>query len=143
MRSATTTRPSAPVRRTRSATPEHRNPSLPVSLGIAAVAAFFHVGAVLVVHVQTHGIAQFPDARGYDEASARIAAAWANGNTLGLEQLWGIANSRLFGYQTLMALCRFLTATLRPAPRLTSRRTNLTGCPSTMTSRSGWLVIKR
>ncbi|MFF4348674.1 hypothetical protein [Streptomyces sp. NPDC001530] len=108
MRSATLTRSTTAASRAPSETPE-RQSSVGVSLGIAAVAAVFHVATVLVVHVQTRGAAQFPDARGYDEASTQIAAAWAHGESFSMSLLSRLSGSEMWGYQTVMALGKIMT----------------------------------
>ncbi|MGW2525324.1 hypothetical protein ACWC09_52070 [Streptomyces sp. NPDC001617] len=107
MRSTTMTRPGATTRQTPSEVPQ-RSSFTGTSLSIVAVAAVFHVVTVLVVHVQTHGTAQFPDAREYDEASTRIATAWAEGKKLGPMELDWLSGSQLFGYQTAMALGKLM-----------------------------------
>lgn len=79
------------------------------ALAVFAAAAVLHVGVVLVVHQQTHGVAQFPDARGYDAASTTLVAAWNRGIEFGTTEMANWSGSQLWGYEALMALGKTMT----------------------------------
>lgn len=103
MRSATMTKPPATAQSAASNRPALKA-TVGVPLVIVAVAAVFHLGAVLVAHQQTHGVAQFPDAHGYDVASTRLVVAWNRGIEVGASEMARWSGSQLWGYQALMAL---------------------------------------
>ena len=79
-------------------------------LGIFCLAALLRLFVVWLVHDSTQGQPLFPDAQGYDAASATIADGIRSGGIPSPHDLAGIVGSQVWGYPAVMALAKVMSS---------------------------------